>query len=98
VASLDAAVASLNDKLQKLSASVEKSRSAVAEAQELLDGESLQAEKVLERRRVALRKKEDCTLKLREIGTLPAAEVEGLQGEEAAIYMTNPATPHTLQH
>jgi hypothetical protein len=98
VASLDAAVASLNDKLQKLSASVEKSRSAVAEAQELLDGESLQAEKVLERRRVALRKKEDCTLKLREIGTLPAAEVEGLQGEEAAIYMTNQTTPHTLQH
>ncbi len=35
-----------------------------------------QSERVLEKRRLALRRKDDCEAKLRDIGTLPAAEVD----------------------
>ena len=42
-------------------------------------GSGPQGERILEKRRLALRRRDECESKLREVGTLPAAELEKWQ-------------------
>lgn len=77
---LEASLAQLNEEMEKRRVAIEKARAQAATARVALEKESNQAEKVLDRRRVALRRKEECTLKLREMGTLPEAEIEDVKG------------------
>lgn len=70
---LEASLASSTETLTSRRSTLESLRSEASRVAEAIAGESVAGEKVLERRRMALRKKEECAGKLRELGTLPTA-------------------------
>jgi len=80
LARAEASLAKAGEAASGQRAALDKARAALSAAREALEAETLSAERGMEARRQALRKKEECTLRLREVGALPAAELEEVAG------------------
>jgi structural maintenance of chromosome 3 (chondroitin sulfate proteoglycan 6) len=67
--------------LSKLTAQLESERQKLSKLEKQLQDDSASSERLLERRRLALRRREECQARLRGIGAVPAPEVEALKGK-----------------
>jgi structural maintenance of chromosome 3 (chondroitin sulfate proteoglycan 6) len=75
-ADCDAALAAAAEALAAKRSGLDALRAEAARVAEAIAGESVHTERVTERRRTALRKKEECAARLRDVGTLPSGEID----------------------
>lgn len=79
-AELEAEAARLAEAVTAARAGLDAAREEAAGLSAAIAKEALVGERILEKRRLALRRRDECEAKLREIGSLPGAEVEQWQG------------------
>lgn len=79
-AELEAEAARLAEAVAAARSGLDAAREEAAGLSAAIAKEALVGERILEKRRLALRRRDECEAKLREIGSLPGAEVEQWQG------------------